>query len=132
MRPRPGLHAARNAAGRKRRCRGDAVRHRQDFRNVRTCQGEAMTGISIALGAALLALGINALGQEARRFAPLKPEEMSDAQRKVHDAIAGGPRGGVRGPFNALLRSPELADQAQKLGEVMRFRSSLAPRLNEL
>ena len=30
-----------------------------------------MTGISIALGAALLALGINALGQEARRFAPL-------------------------------------------------------------
>src|SRR5438105_15910365 len=91
-----------------------------------------MTGISIALGAALFALGINALGQEARRFAPLKPEEMSDAQRKVHDSIAGGPRGGVRGPFNALLRSPELADQAQKLGEVMRFRSSLAPRLNEL
>src|SRR5579871_4547846 len=91
-----------------------------------------MTVISIAIGAALLALGVNAFAQEPRRFAPLKPEEMSDAQRKVYEEIAGGPRGGVRGPFNALLRNPELADRAQKLGEVMRFRSSLPPRLNEL
>jgi len=67
-----------------------------------------------------------------QRFRKLAPEEMTDAQRAVYEAIAGGPRGGVRGPFNALLRSPELADRAQKLGEHMRFHSSLAPRLNEL
>ena len=65
------------------------------------------------------------------RFAKLAPEDMTDAQRTVYEAIAGGPRGGVRGPFNALLRSPELADRVQKLGEHLRFRSSLAPRLNE-
>ena len=67
-----------------------------------------------------------------RRFKLLTPQEMTDAQRKVHDEIAGGPRGGVRGPFNALLRSPELADRAQKMGEYARFNSSLPPRLNEL
>ena len=67
-----------------------------------------------------------------RRLEQLTLQEMTDAQRKVHDEIAGGPRGGVRGPFNALLRSPELAQYAQKLGEYIRFRSSLPAPLNEL
>lgn len=66
------------------------------------------------------------------RFKPLSPEEMTEAQRKVHQDIAGGPRGGVRGPFNALLRSPELADRAQKMGEYARFSSALPAPLNEL
>src|SRR5262245_46916742 len=66
-----------------------------------------------------------------RRFKPLAESEMSEAQRKVYAEIASGPRGGVRGPFNALLRSPELADRAQKLGEWVRFRSSLPERLKE-
>ena len=66
------------------------------------------------------------------RFAEIPRERMSDAQRRVYDAIAGGPRGGVRGPFAALLRSPELTDRVQKLGEYLRFNSSLPPRLNEM
>ncbi len=37
----------------------------------------------------------------------------------------------VRGPFAVLLRSPELADRVQKLGEHLRFNSTLPPRLNE-
>ena len=57
---------------------------------------------------------------------------MTEAQQRVYRAIAGGPRGGVRGPFNALLRSPELADRVQKVGEYLRFDSSLPARLNEL
>jgi 4-carboxymuconolactone decarboxylase len=66
------------------------------------------------------------------RFPALDPSTMSPAQKRVHDTIAGGPRGGVRGPFNALLRSPELADRVQRLGEHLRFNSSLPARLNEL
>jgi 4-carboxymuconolactone decarboxylase len=66
-----------------------------------------------------------------RRFKPLAESEMSDAQHKVYSDIASGPRAGVRGPFNALLRSPELADRAQKLGEWVRFNSSLPERLKE-
>jgi 4-carboxymuconolactone decarboxylase len=75
--------------------------------------------------------GTPAAGREERRFALLAESEMSEAQRKVYRDIASGPRGGVRGPFNALLRSPELADRAQKLGEWVRFRSSLPERLKE-
>lgn len=66
------------------------------------------------------------------RFPPLPREQMTDAQQRVHDAIAAGPRGGVRGPFAALLRSPELADRVQKLGEYLRFATALPARLNEL
>jgi 4-carboxymuconolactone decarboxylase len=57
---------------------------------------------------------------------------MNEAQRRVYQSIAAGPRGGVRGPFNALLRSPELADRVQRVGEYLRFGSSLPARLNEL
>lgn len=56
---------------------------------------------------------------------------MAPAQRQAYEAIVAGPRGRVRGPFNALLRSPELADRAQKMGEYLRFGSSLPARLNE-
>jgi 4-carboxymuconolactone decarboxylase len=66
-----------------------------------------------------------------RRFRPLAESEMSEEQRKVYGEIAAGPRGGVRGPFNGLLRSPELADRAQKLGEWVRFRSSIPEVLKE-
>jgi 4-carboxymuconolactone decarboxylase len=65
------------------------------------------------------------------RFKELNQEEMSEAQRTVYRSIAEGPRGGVRGPFNALLRCPELADRAQKLGEYIRFGSTLPQRLME-
>jgi 4-carboxymuconolactone decarboxylase len=56
---------------------------------------------------------------------------MTDAQKRVAEAIKSGPRGGIRGPFAVLLRSPELADRVQKLGEHLRFHSSLPARLNE-
>ena len=66
------------------------------------------------------------------RFKQLDKSEMTDAQRKAYDAIVSGPRGGARGPFNALLRSPALADCVQRVGEYVRFNSSLPARLNEL
>jgi 4-carboxymuconolactone decarboxylase len=82
--------------------------------------------------AALLAMTSTPSPAQEKRFADLAPEAMTEAQKKVYDAIAGGPRGGVRGPFNPLLRSPELANRVQAMGEYLRFNSSLPPRLNEL
>src|SRR3954468_22675707 len=67
-----------------------------------------------------------------QRMKQLSSADMTDEQRGVYEAIAAGPRGGVRGPFNVLIRSPELADYAQKLGAYIRFSSSLPARLNEL
>src|ERR671921_417982 len=46
------------------------------------------------------------------RLPTLALERMTPRQREVADAISGGPRGGLRGPFQAWLRSPELARKA--------------------
>jgi 4-carboxymuconolactone decarboxylase len=66
------------------------------------------------------------------RFPQLSRDQMTDAQKRVYDGIVSGPRGGARGPFNALLRSPELADRVQKVGEYARFNSVLPARLSEM
>ncbi len=57
---------------------------------------------------------------------------MTDAQRAVAAEIASGPRGGVRGPFLALLHNPELARRLQEVGEYLRFQTGLPDRLVEL
>jgi 4-carboxymuconolactone decarboxylase len=67
-----------------------------------------------------------------QRFKPLSLEEMTAEQKRVAEEIVSGPRKGMRGPFNALLRSPELAEHAQKLGAYVRFNTSIPQRLNEL
>lgn len=66
------------------------------------------------------------------RLPPIPEPEMTETQRRVRADIAAGPRGAVRGPFDALLRSPELADRLQKVGAYVRFESSLPARLSEL
>jgi len=65
------------------------------------------------------------------RLPALARESMDEAQRKAADELTAGPRGGVKGPFIALLRSPELMDRLQKVGEYLRFKSALEPRLAE-
>jgi 4-carboxymuconolactone decarboxylase len=69
---------------------------------------------------------------DSPRLPPIPESELSEAQHRVRDEIASGPRGGVRGPFDALLRSPELADRLQKLGAYVRFENSLPAPLAEL
>lgn len=67
------------------------------------------------------------------RLSILNPEEMTEEQRKAYDEIAAGPRKRANvGPFNAWLRSPVLAEHAQKLGAYCRFNSSLSKGLSEL
>lgn len=66
------------------------------------------------------------------RLAPIDLAKLSPEQKKVADAIVSGPRGGLRGPFEPWLRSPVLADRAQKLGEYCRFNNSLPRDLSEL
>jgi len=65
------------------------------------------------------------------RFPTLAPEQMTPAQKAVADEIMSGPRKTLGGPFNAWLRSPEMADRMQKVGEQIRFHSSVPRKLNE-
>jgi 4-carboxymuconolactone decarboxylase len=85
----------------------------------------------------------SAAAQAADRFPILTPEQMTPEQAKLMQALLAGPRGGgdagpevvnrilKGGPFNAWMRSPELGDRLQKVGEYIRFNTSLPLRLNE-
>ncbi|MFC1491546.1 carboxymuconolactone decarboxylase family protein [Nitrospinota bacterium] len=66
------------------------------------------------------------------RLPPLTLDQMTNEQRRVYDDIAQGPRGSVRGPFLALLRSPEATSRMQRVGEYLRFQSMLPARLRML
>jgi len=66
------------------------------------------------------------------RFKPLSQHDMTLDQQRVAQAVASGPRGGLRGPFHALLRSPELADRVRHLGDYVRFESKVPGALREL
>lgn len=66
------------------------------------------------------------------RLTTLTPETMTDEQRRAYEEIIAGPRGGIRGPFNALLRSPGMCDHAQRLGAFIRYESVLPGKLREL
>jgi 4-carboxymuconolactone decarboxylase len=79
-----------------------------------------------------LLLAGSAVALTGGRMAEIPPDKMTPAQRTVADSIMSGPRKGMSGPFNAWLRSPELADRLQKVGEYVRFNTSLDKRLNEM
>jgi 4-carboxymuconolactone decarboxylase len=66
------------------------------------------------------------------RFKPIPPEQMTAEQKRVVQALTDGPRGGLRGPFPALLRIPALADRVRVLGDYVRFEGSLPAPLREL
>lgn len=72
------------------------------------------------------------LGLRGNRFKPLSYETMTPAQRRMTDSVLSGQRGSMQGPYNVLLRSPELGQLAQQFGAHTRFNSSLPLRLNEL
>ena len=66
------------------------------------------------------------------RLSPIDPAQLDTEQRAVYDAIANGPRKGVRGPLAVWLHRPKLADRSQALGRYCRYDSSLPARLSEL
>ena len=57
---------------------------------------------------------------------------MNPAQKRVHDQIVAGKRGRFGGPFQLLIRAPEICEYAAKLGEHLRWGTSLPDRLSEL
>ncbi|CAD6553822.1 hypothetical protein LMG28727_05593 [Paraburkholderia kirstenboschensis] len=56
----------------------------------------------------------------------------SDEQKAVLQDILSGPRGNLNGPFLGWIFSPELAQNAQKLGAFCRYNTGLPLRLSEL
>lgn len=66
------------------------------------------------------------------RLPALDPEALSPAQSEVYNRIATGARGGVRGPFLALLHSPSLAGKVEALGVYLRFQCAVPEQMREV
>ena len=65
------------------------------------------------------------------RMPPLTAAQMTAEQARAAAELTAGPRGGVKGPFIPLLRSPLLMDRLQKVGEYLRFNSVLETHISE-
>ena len=83
-------------------------------------------------GAIVLAQQTRELNLRGDRFKPLTWEQLTPEQKTMVNDLLAGTRTSLNGPFNALLRSPEMGNAAQKLGGYVRFRTSLPRRLNEM
>jgi 4-carboxymuconolactone decarboxylase len=66
------------------------------------------------------------------RYKDLDPAALDTDQRRIWEEIASGPRRSVPPPLQIWLRSPKLAENAQRLGAFCRYGTSLDPRLSEL
>jgi 4-carboxymuconolactone decarboxylase len=87
-----------------------------------------MRSSSLALLLAV-ALPMNAGAQN--RMPPIPPEKMTDAQKKAAAEFTAARGTGISGPFVPLLRSPEVMNRARAMGDYLRFKSVLPPRLSE-
>src|SRR3984893_13202949 len=70
--------------------------------------------------------------QPMSRYRDITAAEMNPAQKRVHDQIVAGKRGRFGGPFQLLIRAPEICGHASQLGEHLRWGTSLPDRLSEL
>src|SRR6266850_2537988 len=66
------------------------------------------------------------------RMPPIAADKLTDAQKKAAEIFAEGRGYAVRGPFVPLIRSPEVMLRAKQMGDYLRFKSTLGPRLNEM
>ena len=95
------------------------------------------------LAAALLAIS-SLCAQAADRFPLLTQDQLTPEQTKLVATLLAGPRGAgapvdaaavnrlmANGPFNAWARSPDLGDRLQRVGEYIRYNTSIPLRLNE-
>jgi 4-carboxymuconolactone decarboxylase len=92
---------------------------------------------AVLISAAALGQGtpppdLEALGLAGGRFAPLTWEQMTAEQRTLIEHVLAGPRDSLGGPFNVLLRSPQMGDRLQEFGATMRFLDSIPAKLREL
>jgi 4-carboxymuconolactone decarboxylase len=91
--------------------------------------------VNSRLSAELIRCNLGRSNEEERlmaRYQKLDPAAMSSAQKAVVDEIVSGKRGRFGGPFEILLRSPEVCKHLSRLGEYLRWGSSLSPALSEL
>ena len=79
--------------------------------------------------AVLGVVGVPAIAQD--RLPEIPAGKMTEAQKKAADEFVAGRGTPLVGPFIPLLRSPEVMLRAKAMGDYLRFKSVLPPRLSE-
>src|SRR3981081_874452 len=89
-----------------------------------------LVALCCILAAPLAAQKSNAQGSNAQdRMPPIPADKLTEAQKKAAEAFAEGRGYQVRGPFVPLIRSPEQMLRAKAMGDYLRFKSTLQPRI---
>ena len=65
------------------------------------------------------------------RMPPMAADRLTPAQREAVEAFKTARGAEVSGPFHPLLRSPELMMRTRAMGDYLRYKSALPPRLSE-
>ena len=66
------------------------------------------------------------------RLPPISPEAYTEAQKAAEADFRSTRNLGFTGPWHVFIRSPELLTHAQRMGEYLRYRCTIAGRLSEL
>jgi 4-carboxymuconolactone decarboxylase len=65
------------------------------------------------------------------RMPPIPQDRLTDAQKSAIEEFKAARGADVSGPFVPMLRSPEVMSRARAMGDYLRFKSALPPRLSE-
>ena len=84
---------------------------------------------SLVLVAAVSGAAVSADGQD--RMPPIPADKLTDAQKQAIGEFKAARSVDISGPFVPLLRSPEVMSRARAMGDYLRYKSSLPPRLSE-
>jgi 4-carboxymuconolactone decarboxylase len=84
-----------------------------------------------ALAAGFLVTAASAPVAAQDRMPPIPPAQLTDAQRQAMKEFHDARGRDVSGPFVPLLRSPEVMSRARAMGDYLRFKSALPPKLSE-
>ena len=88
-----------------------------------------MTTTISMLAAAVFTVAHPVLAQD--RMPPIPAEKLTGAQRAAVAEFKAARSAEVSGPFIPLLRSPEVMIRARAMGDYLRYKSALPPRLSE-
>ena len=79
----------------------------------------------------VMALAAVSAADAQDRMPPIPAQAMTDAQKKAAEEFRQARGTTLSGPFMALMRSPEVLSRARAMGDYLRFKSVLPPRLSE-
>ena len=90
-----------------------------------------MEKLELMLAAIAVIAAMAAPGAAQDRMPPIPAEQLTAAQKTAIAEFKAARGVDISGPFVPMLRSPEVMSRARAMGDYLRFKSSLPPRLSE-